>query len=387
MGVIGRLIEYARLPRAAKEQVRKDRRSLGPEVDRAEAVRAVIRWLELAQDMSTTKDGGVARHYSLVDGWSESYPETTGYIVPTFLDCADRGLGDRLENRARQMLDWLVRIQMPGGGIQGGTITAQPVVPVTFNTGQVLIGLAAGAARFGEPYRQAMAAAADWLADSQDPDGCWRRFPTPFARLGEKTYETHVTWGLLEACRVERVAAWELAAERNLQWALTKQTSNGWFRDCCLNDPSAPLTHTLGYALRGLIEGYRYFGARDLLQAVERSLTAIGGVIAADGFLAGRLRSDWSPAVRWACLTGHCQLAACFIDAFHFTGDHAYLSSGSRLLSFVRRTIAVEGQEPWVGGVRGSFPVDGRYGRFQFLNWAAKFFVDAQLKEMDALDG
>ena len=39
-------------------------------------------------------------------------------------------------------------------------------------------------------------------------------------------------------------------------WALTKQRVNGWFADCCLNDPTRPLTHTIGYALRGVIEGY-----------------------------------------------------------------------------------------------------------------------------------
>ena len=36
------------------------------------------------------------------------------------------------------MLDWLVSIQMPSGAFQGGTIGESPVVPVTFNTGQIL---------------------------------------------------------------------------------------------------------------------------------------------------------------------------------------------------------------------------------------------------------
>jgi hypothetical protein len=29
------------------------------------------------------------------------------------------------------------------------------------------------------------------------------------------------------------------------------------------------------------------------------------------------------------------------------------------------------------GGIRGSFPVNGAYGRYRVLNWATKFFVDA----------
>jgi hypothetical protein len=31
------------------------------------------------------------------------------------------------------------------------------------------------------------------------------------------------------------------------------------------------------------------------------------------------------------------------------------------------------------GGIKGSFPFDGDYGRFEVLNWATKFFVDALL--------
>jgi hypothetical protein len=42
----------------------------GPERTIAEG----IDWLCRAQDHSASRDGGVARHFSLVDGWSYSYP-------------------------------------------------------------------------------------------------------------------------------------------------------------------------------------------------------------------------------------------------------------------------------------------------------------------------
>ena len=50
----------------------------------------VIDWLCRAQDHSASADGGVARDYSLIHGWATSYPETTGYIIPTFLAYSDR---------------------------------------------------------------------------------------------------------------------------------------------------------------------------------------------------------------------------------------------------------------------------------------------------------
>src|SRR5262249_3862021 len=136
------------LPLAAASERRKDHEGLpdfDPGIERA--VNEAVAWLGRAQDRSRTRDGGVARHYSLVDGWGSSYPETTGYIVPTLLNVARILGGDAGEDareRARRMLDWLVSIQLPEGGFQGGMIDQTPVVPVTFNTGQILLGLAAG---------------------------------------------------------------------------------------------------------------------------------------------------------------------------------------------------------------------------------------------------
>jgi len=47
------------------------------------------------------------------------------------------------------------------------------------------------------------------------------------------------------------------------------------------------------------------------------------------------------------------------------------------LLGYARRTVHVDGPDGIRGGVKGSFPVDGGYGTYEFLNWAAKFLIDA----------
>ncbi len=52
-----------------------------------------------------------------------------------------------------------------------------------------------------------------------------------------------------------------------------------------------------------------------------------------------------------------------------------------RANAFVRRAVRIDGSPDIAGGVKGSFPVSGEYGRFQYLNWAAKFFIDANLME------
>lgn len=373
---------------ASRRQVAIDRSGLaahdcGPE----DAVREGIAWLWRAQDNAASHDGGVARDYSLERGWATSYPETTGYIVPTLLAHAERTGCAESRERARRMLDWFLAIQLPGGGFQGGRIDSTPVVPVTFNTGQILIGLAAGVATFGDPYRDAMHAAARWLTESLDPDGCWRRHPTPFAGPGEKAYETHVSWGLFEAERVAPRHGYGPAGLRNVAWALSKQQPNGWFADNCLSDPERPLTHTIGYVLRGVIEGYRLAPNAELLAAAVRTADGLLPAIEADGRLPGQLDAQWRPAADYVCLTGSVQIAHCLLLLHGLTGRAEYRDRGFALNAYVRRTLDMTGPDAVRGGVKGSFPVDGTYGRFEYLNWAAKFMVDANMLEMDLRGG
>ena len=141
------------LPAPARAERRSDHAGLSHEDPGSDQVLAAsIEWLARAQDCSLSADGGVAHNYSLIHGWASSYPETTGYIIPTFLEYAKRSGRTDLRARARRMADWLVDIQLPCGGFQGGKIDSIPVVPVTFNTGQILLGLAAAEVEFGE-YR------------------------------------------------------------------------------------------------------------------------------------------------------------------------------------------------------------------------------------------
>lgn len=370
-----------RPPAAAREERRRDRRGLPAEDPGAAAViDACLAWLGRAQDCSRSADDGVARDFSLIAGWATSYPETTGYIVPTLLSVPTEQGRDALRDRARRMLDWLASIQHDDGGIQGGKIDAPIRRSVTFNTGQVLLGFCAGVRAFGH-YRDSMHAAACFLRDSLDEDGCWRSHPTPYAAAGEKAYETHVAWGLFEAERLAPGEGYGEAGLRQVDWALGKQKENGWVADCCLNRPAAPLTHTLGYYLRGVIEAHRTTGEQRLLDAARRTADGLIGAQRPDGALAGRLRPDWTAAVPWACLTGVSQIADCWLDLFDVTGDPRYLEAGRRANAFVRRTIRVDGGADTRGGVKGSFPVDGAYGRYEFLSWAAKFTIDANIGE------
>jgi hypothetical protein len=279
------------------------------------------------------------------------------------------------------MLDWLVSIQFPCGGFQGGMVHQTPRVPVTFNTGQILMGLTAGAA-LDRRYVEPMHKAADWLVATQDSDGCWRKHPTPFAAAGEKTYETHVALGLIYAAGLEEGRGYLEAALRQVDWALNNQAPNGWLAKCCLSDPQHPLTHTLGYALRGIVGAYVASKRERYLRAACLTADGLLSTLNANGELPGRLDADWHPAADWVCLTGVSQIAHCWLLLYKETGRTDYQRAALAANGLVRKTIAVDGPEEIRGGVKGSFPINGAYGTWQYLNWACKFTIDANREEL-----
>jgi len=64
-----------------------------------------------------------------------------------------------------------------------------------------------------------------------------------------------------------------------------------------------------------------------------------------------------------------------------------YLEAAIILNRFVRKTISIDGEDNVRGAVKGSFPVDGDYGKFEYLNWAAKFTIDSNLLEQRLTSG
>lgn len=375
----------AGLPPRALEELERDRKGLPPTDPGLDAaIDATAAWLCRAQDMSTSADGGVAKNFSLKHGWGTSYPETTGYIIPTLVAYGDFSGDATCSARAKRMLDWLVSIQFESGAFQAGQVGAKQRKPVTFNTGQILIGLARGVALFGDAYRPAMRKAADWLVQTQAADGSWPDNQSPMVAIaGAKTYDTHVAWGLFEAARVEPGAGYGEAGLRNARWAMTEQTASGWFEKCSIKNPATPATHTLGYALRGLLEAHSFKADDEILAASRRAADGMLGQLSPDGFLPGRLDRNWRPAARWACLTGTVQNATNWMLLWKYTGAPVYLEAAFTANRYVRRTMSIDGDADTRGAVKGSFPVDGAYDPWEYPNWAAKFSLDSFLLERE----
>src|SRR5881296_141156 len=347
---------------------------------------AGIAWLVRAQD--ATPDGGVSRAFSLAwhayfgcRGWQPSYPETTGYIIPTLYAAARRLGRPEVAARAEAAARWEIEIQLPTGAVRGGVI-GEPESPAVFNTGQVLLGWLAAFEETGQAvFTDAARRAACYLVATLDADGHWRKGNSRFARPDSTLYNARTAWALAEAGVRLDDGRFTAAAARSLRAAAELQAENGWLPHCCLTDPEQPLLHTLAYAIRGFLEGGRVLGDPRLLRAAERAAGALLAAVRADGWMPGRCRSDWSPAVRWSCLTGQAQMANNWMRLAVITGDPKWLEPVPAVLRFLKRTQNRHSREPGVrGGIKGSWPVGGDYGAYEVLNWATKFFADALMR-------
>lgn len=346
---------------------------------------AAVDWLCRAQD--ATPDDGVAQTYFIrKQRWAASYPETTGYIIPTLYRYADVVGDDQFQERARRMAHWESDIQCPDGGVVAGAL-GDSSVPTVFNTGQVLFGWVRAAeleddARFYE----SAARAADWLCRAQDDDGCWRRFGSPMTNEAVNSYNTRTAWALCRAHELLGEQRYLDAAIANCDWAMTQQHTNGWLASNCLLDERQPFVHTIAYAMRGFLEVGSYGNRAEFIDAAARIGDALAARLPRSGFLPGRFDARWQPTVRWSCLTGNAQIAINWGRLYQITGDSRYRDALVRINGFTRRTQRLEGEPHEAGAIKGSFPVSGGYHPWQYPNWAAKFFADALMMEIEVSD-
>lgn len=337
------------------------------------SIHAAMDWLCAAHD--ATSDDGVAAYYDMRTGsWAPSYPETTGYIIPTFFDFAITSANDTYRQRALRMADWLLTLQLDDGAFPMGPLWPDlERKPIVFDTGQIIHGLARAFEESSDSrYLQAAQRAGDWLIATQETDGSWRK--DTFLQ-NVHTYNVRVAWAMLRIDQASGTESYRDAATRNLNWTLGQQKQDGWFANAAFNLDEEPVTHTLAYTIRGMLESGILLDDQSAIEAARRAADALRDRQKHDGYLSGTFGADWRSSAKWSCLTGNAQMAIVWLRLFELTGDSHYLKAASRANQYLKQV-----QRP-DGAVAGSFPIYGNYHAYLHVNWAAKFFVDSLLLE------
>ena len=350
---------------------------------------AAMGWLCRAQDACKSK--GVSAVYDIGKGWAVAYPETSGYIIGTYLAYAELAQNSEFVDRAIQLGDWEIEIQTASGGV-----ISSPVKPTTrvFNTGQVLLGWCALYEKTkATRYLNAALRAGQFLVDTQEEDGAWRRN----TYCGARTYHARVDWALLRLSELSGDEKFRQTAVHNIEWILQQHNGAGWFRNCGFED-YAPITHVIGYTLRGLLESSQFDTGTirdlELLSYVAAGANSIcdvttrGGIKEVPGLLPTSFDSQWNSVDKHSCLTGNAQLSCLLFRLAAITGCGRYKDTAESIVEAVKKTQLLESSfEQARGAIPGTFPFSFGYHANSYPNWATKFFADALMMKIRYGDG
>lgn len=351
-----------------------------------------LAWLARAQDASS--DGGVSAMYDLRTArWDLSYPETTGYIIPTCLAYAALTGDRRWVDRALTMGEFLRRATLPGGGL-GEPVGLYAPKPRVFNTAQAMLGFLALFRQTGRTEWLAQArSSGNFILENLGVGGAF----VACTYAGNKSHKARVAWPLLELWRATDEDRWREAALAITERVLENAFHTGWFANTSLSLPNRPWTHFIGYTLAALEEIRRIVPESQAAERIDAVLLrAAEGLTAAcaarkqdgAGFAGAPGTFDWNWRSRdtWSCVTGNAQLSWFLQRLSQRLGRPEFGEPADWLLTETKKvqfsTASCDANLP--GGVPGADPLDGGYLPGKLPNWAAKFFADALLLHMQA---
>ena len=329
-------------------------------------MQAALAWLR--RSIETTGVNGSAHSYSPLFGWANSYPETTGYLIPTLLRYADLLHDDSLRDLADSCRDWLLRIQLPNGAWAGGV--AGGTKPSVFNTAMILQGVTPPPAS-----RLKCGGGVAWLLSELSPDGVWRN--AAYVPGFVPSYYTCAVWSLLEAGARLGLPDVQERMHTALHFYARRFRPDGTVTDWGLKPGDWAFTHTIAYTLHGFLESALLLGASEVLEKTIHSAEKHWDEFDRSGRIAGRYGPGWKGDYSFTCPVGNAQLSIFFRRAREITGlekfDRAadvFLSESLRFQNF--------GKNPNThGALPGSAPFWGPYLRGRYPNWGVKFLLDA----------
>jgi len=307
------------------------------------------------------RTGGSRAYFTPLRGWSRTYPEVTGSLIPTVLEAGDDAL-------ARSFGEFLLEIQHADGAWTAGMWPTRNHAPRNaMSTAQILRGLCALYRHSRESsWLESAQRAASWIVNVSDTLNA--------------TYHTQVAWSLLDVWSITNDESQRMAAVAILERARTRRTLIGAFAGWGFGGSDSAFTHTIGYTLRGFLESARLLDAWPLYGAplVNALRRLADDAIASDGRLAGAYDTDWRSDTRYSCLSGNAQIALCLLTAESMKSHRNYPRAATALIEDICRHQKIDHPIPGVrGAVSGSYPIWGRYLRGRYPSWSAKYLCDA----------
>ncbi|GAB4539760.1 MAG: hypothetical protein Fur002_05410 [Anaerolineales bacterium] len=339
-------------------------------------LRAAMDWLRRAHDNG---QGGVALGWSLKTGWQPPYPETSGYIIPTFLNYAKKYNAPEFTERALKIGEWELSLQFESGAFPSSAGTGG--IPLVFDAAQILQGLLAlFTFTQDEKWLAAATRAGAWIISLQQPNGAWvagshKNIP--------HAYYTRAVFPLFELTRISGRGEFAAAAEKFIGWVLALRHPNGWIDEMAFSSNIDPLTHTFAYTYEGLLESANHIAPQtraEVLETLQSMAERAAAYVESNPQkpLPAFVNSRWEFYGDFSCLVGNAQTALNLKRCAKLFEEPRYLEAAEILLRQVKAAQFFAPAFPEIhGGISGARPIWGGYGSLTLINWAGKFFADA----------
>ena len=326
-----------------------------------------------------------SRLYNPFNGWSSMYPETSGYIIPTFLEYGKRFNSDLEKSKAIILADWLLSIQNSDGSFPGLLYTKNNHSKSIFNSAQIIIGLVSiYKYTSSKDYLNALSKCAKWIIENQNNDGSWSKYNYQFGFT--PSYYTRVSWPILMASEISADKNLKRAAIKTLELIHDRKLDNAFIKNSGFNKNSYAYTHTIAYVIRGFLESSIILGNEEFKNSAIEWAEVLLRKFELNGKLSGAYYDNYKKIGNFECLTGYCQLAIIWLKIYKINNDYRFVNGALKAIDRVSKFIPNYTLIKKKGGVPGSYPFYGKYMFMRQPNWATKFFIDAILLEEEVLN-
>jgi hypothetical protein len=374
------------LNRSAAQEAKCEKTGGHPEADMSQIhLLEALDWLMRAQDVIPY--GGLSRGYSFGwnpfyprRGWQPADPKPTAEAIFSLFDCAVVMSRIDLRQRAVDLADWLAKIQMYSGAIRGGALNEAPSSEMC-TTALTVLGWIRTAKETGrKQYLPAIRQAADFLLDQQrkatkpgrQASGTTGQGNIPaISAVGLALVQTGIFLEEYTCCAV---------GERCLNRAISLQQDNGWFCHNGCDRSHSALLQSLSATVESILLGGIILDNSKYIRSARLTADVLLKKFQDDRVLSGRFLSDWSEDVPWSGQLGNAKMAAIWTRLYQITDVDDYLVAARRMIDALKRGQNRSSTNPGLrGGIKGSFPCDGDFGRYQTLSSATIQFINALL--------
>lgn len=350
-----------------------------------------VKWVLVSWE--ATNFLGLSTGYSLLFGWESKVSGYSGYIIPSLWKfyhiSENQALKDKVKKCAISLADWEIDIQLESGAIQvagkqGYFFFRNSERSKVLDTAMSIYGWVAIYKEIkDDKYLNALVKAANWLVSIQDPVGLWIFESSDKSISDSNAKSSLIAHALSEAFLVVNNKEFEISSRKCLDAIINRQESYGFFEGTFLKKNQSTFLSNLATTIQTMLEVGVHLNEKKYIDSSEKAAFALFELFKSDNTFWGSYSDSLIPDKSFKNLSGMVQMAIVYYKVYLVSHKQEYASAFASLNRQVQELTIVSKDSALNGGIRGSFPIWGRYCRMSFPISASKYYLDALFFEKE----